>query len=148
MEDKRIEKRMQREIENLHGNEAFTSGMDNSSAKILLEWAERHIKNIVNSTVGLEDAAAEELMDPRLKAMRRIARYINQAVEGPIDPIELGQKIAGQLQSLYGETFSNVDQNKVQALLSMPQAEPEVVIQMLMYLIEGDTDGEEDPTQK
>jgi hypothetical protein len=145
MKDNRIEQRMQREIENLHGNEAFTAGIDDKNARILLDWAEKNIKNIVDSTAGLEDTAAEEIMYPRLKALRRIARYVNQAVEGPIDPFELGQKIVGQLQDLYGESYTGVDTQKVQALLSLPKAEPEVIIQVLIHLFEGDMDGEEDP---
>ena len=76
MKDTQIEQRLQREMQTLYGNEGLTGNMDDSSAKLFLDWAEVQVRQVVDSTVGLEDAAADEVMYPRLKAVRRKPRSL------------------------------------------------------------------------
>jgi hypothetical protein len=143
MKDNRIEKRLKRELENLYGNEGLTRDMNDSSAKLFLDWAETHVRKIVDSTAELGDADAEEAMYPRLKAMRRIARYVNRVVRSQGEPYDLVEKIANQAKELYGEAYIELDKNKLQSLLAMPQIEASVFIQTLKHLLEGETNGEE-----
>ncbi|NIW44116.1 MAG: hypothetical protein GWN14_04575 [candidate division Zixibacteria bacterium] len=147
MRGSRIEKRLQREIENLYANEGLTRDLNDSSARILLELLEEQVRTIVNNTADLEDADAEEAMYPRLKAMRRMARYINQSVREDADSFDLAGKIVDQAKVLYGEAYVEQLENKIQSLLAFPRTEPGVLILTLKQLLEGEKDGEEDHLQ-
>ena len=142
MKDTRIEQRLQREMDTLYGNEGLTGDMDDSSAKLLLDWAEAQVRQVVGSTADMEDAAADEVMYPRLKAVRRIARYVNQALIGQGDPYDLAEKLVAQARILYGEAFKAPDIFHIQSLLSVTKTEPGMFIQTLRHLLEGETNDE------
>ena len=142
MKDTQIEQRLQREMQTLYGNEGLTGNMDDSSAKLFLDWAEVQVRQVVDSTVGLEDAAADEVMYPRLKAVRRIARYVNQAITGHGDPYELAGKLVAQARIVYGEAFIEPDIFKIQSLLSVTKTEPGLFFQTLRHLLEGEKNDE------
>ena len=143
MKDTRIEQRLKREMEALYGNEGLTGDLDDQSAKPFLDWAEDHVRQIVGGTAELEDAAADEVIYPRMKAMRRIARYVNQALSDQGEPYDLAEKIVAQARILYGKAFVEPDINKIQSLLTMLKVEPELFFQALKHLLEGDTNGKE-----
>ena len=142
MKDTRIEQRLQRVMESLYGNEGLTSEMDDSSATLLLDWAEHQVRHVVDSTAELDDAAADEVMYPRMKAMRRIARYVNQALSGQGETYDLAEKIGAQARILYGKAFVEPDINRIQSLLSLSKTEPGLLFQTLRHLLEGETNGE------
>ncbi len=142
MKDNRMEKRLQREIEGLYGNENLTTNLDDTSAKVFLKWAEDRVRNIVTSTEDLDDAAADESMYPRLKAVRRLARYVNQAIADQVAAPELLDKIIEQARVMYGESFAEPDHQKLQAML-MGRSDPSDFIQALKIFLEGDVDGKE-----
>lgn len=144
MKEDRLEQRMRREITNLYGNEGLTSSLNDSSAKTLLSWAEGHVRKIVDSTAGMDDEIADEMMYPRLKAIRSLARYVNQVVERQGDPTILVDKIVEQAKRLYGDDFIEPEIEQLRSLLSTPEFEPEAFIQTLQHLLEGEKDGEED----
>lgn len=144
MKEERIEQRMRREITNLYSNEGLTSNLNDSSSKIFLNWAEKHVRKIVGSTAGMEDEIADETMYPRLKAIRSLARYVNQAVDKQVDPTILMNKILVQAKNLYGDEFIEPELDKLKSLLSMPEIEPEAFVLALQHLLEGDKHGEED----
>ncbi len=146
MSDERMEKRLQRQIEGLYGNEALTSHLDDSSAKEFLKWAEDRVRQIVQSTAEMDDETAEEAMYPRLKAIRRMARYINQIASGQGGKPDLIEKIFEQSRLIYGEAFSEPDRVKLKGLLSERQA-PSDFIQSLKHFLEGDIDAEEEDKQ-
>ena len=62
MKEDRFEQRMRREITNLYSNEGLTSSLNDSSAKIFLNWAEKQVRKIVESTVGMDDELADEMI--------------------------------------------------------------------------------------
>lgn len=146
MKDNRMEKRLQREIEGLYGNEALTSNLDDSSAKVFLKWAEDRVRNIVDSTTDLDDEAADERMYPRLKAIRRMARYVNQAITDQTAAPELIEKIIEQAKVMYGDTFAEPDRQKLQAML-LQRSDATDFIQALKIFLEGEVDGKEEDNQ-
>ncbi|MEJ2757143.1 MAG: hypothetical protein P8046_01560 [Anaerolineales bacterium] len=143
MKENRMEKRLQREIEGLYGNEALTSDLDDSSAKVFLKWAEDRVRNIVDSTENLDDDAADDRMYPRLKAIRRMARYVNQAIAEQTAAPELIEKIIEQAKVLYGKSFAEPDRQKLQAML-MRRSDATDFIQALKMFLEGEVDGKEE----
>ena len=144
MQDDRVRKRLEREIEGLYGNEALTSDLDDSSARMFLNWAENHIRKIVGTTAGLEDEAADEAMYPKLKAVRRMARYINGAARGQADREDLIEKIITQAREIYGSAFKEPDSQQLALLRSVSISEPSVFLQTLKQIFEGDADGPEE----
>ncbi len=144
MKEDRFEQRMRREITNLYSNEGLTSSLNDSSAKIFLNWAEKQVRKVVESTAGMDDELADEMMYPRMKMIRTIARYLNQAVEGRVAPSILIDKILGQARRLHGDELIQPEGERLNSLLSMPEIDTELFIQTLQYLLEGDMDGEED----
>lgn len=144
MQDDRIKKRLEREIEGLYGNEALTSDLDDSSARQFLNWAEDRIRKIVEKTAELDDQSAEETMYPKLKAVRRMARYINGAARGQADQDDLIEKILTQAREIYGSAFQEPDSQQLALLQSVSKSEPSVFLHTLRHIFEGDTDGTEE----
>jgi hypothetical protein len=144
MQDDRIRKRLQREIEGLYGNEALTSDLDDPSARQFLNWAESRIRKIVEKTADLDDQSAEEAMYPKLKAVRRMARYINGAGRGQADQEDLIEKILTQARQIYGSAFQEPDSQQLALLQSVSKSEPSVFLHTLRHIFEGDTDGPEE----
>ena len=144
LENSRIDQRLRSEINNLYSNEGLTSDLDDTSAKILLGWLEALVTRIVSRTAGMEEELAEEAMYPRLRAMRRFARVVNQAIRRQAEPAVLVEKILEYAQELYGEDFIQPDRQKMLALLGMSIIETEIFIHTLQQILEGDLDGKED----
>ena len=81
MRGSRIEKRLQREIENLYANEGLTRDLNDSSARILLELLEEQVRTIVNNTADLEDADAEEIEAAPVLDVGDLDRIVQEPTE-------------------------------------------------------------------
>ena len=143
MQDNPVEKRIRQQMEGLYENEAFTSEMDDDSAQAFLQWVTARVENIVQSTAEMDDDEAEEAMYPRMRALRKMSRYINQMVHGGEDQTQLVQKIISQAREVYGDAFLEPDLSRIHALFHLPQSEPSVLMQTLRHLFEGDMNDEE-----
>jgi hypothetical protein len=73
-----IDRRMERAAQRMLENERLTSDLDDGAARLLLTWGIAWSQMIVESTAGLDDAAAREISRPRLKATRRMMRTVNR----------------------------------------------------------------------
>ncbi len=144
MQDDHIKMRLERQIEGLYSNEALTSDLDDSSAKVLLDWAESRITEIVGRTADLDDDAAEEELYPKLKAVRRMARYINRAARGQAVDDRLIEKILNQAREIYGSDFRELEDDQLAMLQMISRSDPVIFIHMLRQLFEGDKDGIEE----
>lgn len=142
MQDNPVEKRFRQQMEGLYENEALTSEMDDDSAEAYLQWVTARVKNIVESTAEMDDDQAEETMYPRMRALRKMSRYINQMVHGGEDQTQLVQKIILQAREVYGDAFLEPDLSRIHALFHLPQSEPSVLMQTLRHLFEGDMNDE------
>ena len=144
MQDDHIKMRLERQIEGLYSNEALTSDLDDSSAKVLLDWAESRITEIVGRTADLDDDAAEKELYPKLKAVRRMARYINRAARGQAVDDRLIEKILNQAREIYGSDFRELESDQFTMLQMISRSDPVIFIHMLRQLFEGDKDGIEE----
>lgn len=143
MFDNQMEKRLQREVEGIYGNEAFTGDLDDNSAGVLLKWAEDRVRTIVQSTEEMDDTNAEAMIYPRLKALRRMARYINRAISSEEPDPDWVENVINQARIVYGEAFSEPDRLKLKALISS-RTNAADIIQTLKRFIEGEADGTEE----
>jgi hypothetical protein len=73
-----LEDRTRRAVESLMENESLTSSLDDAAAEVLLAWGTDCAKLIVSDTAGLDDPEAEEVMYPRMRALRRLMRRVNK----------------------------------------------------------------------
>jgi hypothetical protein len=73
-----LDQRIDRIAQGLLENESLTADLDDVAADDLLHWAIDCAKSVAQDTAGLDDAAAEEAMYPRLRATRRMIRHANR----------------------------------------------------------------------
>ncbi len=71
--------REQRISDALRGNEKLVEGMDKPTAEALLGLGIDMGRVIVNDTAGLSDAAAEDILQPRVRAVRRFMMAAGRA---------------------------------------------------------------------
>ncbi|MBN1874276.1 MAG: hypothetical protein JXA33_08590 [Anaerolineae bacterium] len=107
-----LKPRESRAAESLLENEALTAALDDTAAKVLLDWGVACAKMIAQSTAGLDDLEAEEAMAPRLRAIRRFMRLVNQwipkrAEMSGEDSRALWAKMAGQVVIIYGRELTS-----------------------------------------
>lgn len=133
--------RLARQMEGLHENEALTSDLDDESAGEFLKWAEDKVRKIVDTTGEMDDETAEEAMYPKLKAVRRMARYINNAASGVVDESQTMEKILHQARMIYGERFIEPGPEQLESLKTVLKHKPVSLVKALNDLYEGEQDG-------
>ena len=89
-----LQRRFERAAEGILENERLTAGLDDEAAAVLIDWGLSWAGVIVIATAGMPDSEAEELLSPRLKANRRLMRYVNRWVTDDVDVPE--KKLSGQ----------------------------------------------------
>jgi len=139
--DEGIESRVSKVAESILENEALTSNLDDDAADQFLNWAISKGEMIARSTIGLDDILAEEVMYPRLKALRRIARYIGQWVTGSGEPRDLVEKIIEQARLIYGEEFDEPDPVSKERIIQFSTSMEQVLVVLgIKNLFEGEDD--------
>jgi hypothetical protein len=73
-----LEQRAQSAVDNILENEQLTAGLDDAAAQSLLEWGIACAEMIARSTADLTDAEAENTIYPRLRATRKMMRRVNR----------------------------------------------------------------------
>lgn len=78
-----LAKRQQRIMESLQGSEKLLPGLDTAATEALLDWGEALAWVIVEDTSGLDDPAAEDILQPRARALRRLLQRIGTLIANP-----------------------------------------------------------------
>jgi hypothetical protein len=112
-----VTRRIERAAESILGNEGLTADLDDSAAKVLLDWGVACAEKVAGSTDGLGDSEAEGVIEPRLRATRRLMRRVNQWVASRpnIDTkegAELLSQIIEQAATIYGDSFVPPDDDQ------------------------------------
>ena len=66
----------------LAGNEALFGMLNEEGASVLLEWGVEISTSVVNKTEGMDDQTADEVLSPKLKAVRTLMRSIGNWAAG------------------------------------------------------------------
>ena len=117
-----LEKRFNRVMGSMTGNEALAASLDEDAASELLSWGESVARRIVDQTDGLDDDAAEEHMAPKLRALRLMMRAINRWV-GEAKSLDeesrlaLWKRVEDQVHMLFGDAFVLPSMDEVLAQL-------------------------------
>ena len=105
-----VERRAARAAESLLENERLTADLDDAAAQVLLDWGIALAKTIAQSTASMDDAAAEEAMYPRMRALRQLLRAVNRgAVSDVQSQVEWAAQIVEQAALVYGTGFVSPD---------------------------------------
>lgn len=139
-----IHARVERVIEELSGNEALFEMLDTDAATEMLNWGIEMGTSIVEGTEGMDEPAAEEVLGPRLKAVRQTLRSAGNWAAGQyIDPdsrVQLREKLWGNFRLIYGEETYLPSPEKMDELLNQVDAgthTPHQLILMLKELVAG-----------
>lgn len=81
-----LAQRRERVIGGLRGNDNLTAGLGTDAAAVLTEWGAAIGRVIVDETEGLDDAAAEELLQSRVRAVRQLMMAVARAAADPPPP--------------------------------------------------------------
>jgi hypothetical protein len=106
-----LEKRLHTVMGTMIGNESLAMSLDEDAAGELFSWGEAAVKTIVGRTDGLDDAAADEYMSPRLRAlrlmMRAMGRWVGEAKTLDAETkLALWNRIGEQAHELFGDSFA------------------------------------------
>lgn len=102
-----FEARIQQVTEELMGNESLLEMLETEAATEMLNWGIEMATDIVKSTKEMDGAAAEETIQPRLKALRRTMRSAGNWAAGqytdPESRLQLRDKLLDNFRMILGE---------------------------------------------
>ena len=81
-----LAQRRERIIGGLRGNEKLTAGLGTAAAAALSEWGAAMGRFIVAETEGLDDTAAEDQLQSRVRAARQLMMSVARAAADPPPP--------------------------------------------------------------
>ena len=102
-----VDLRVQQAVASLAGNEALFEMLDQEAASEMLDWGIKMSTSIVNETEDLDDTAADEVLQPKLKAVRSSMRSIGNWAAGkyvePEDRVQLRDKLLERFRTILGD---------------------------------------------
>jgi hypothetical protein len=135
--------RMQRATQSILDNEGLTADLDDTAAKILLDWGLACAQKAAQDTAGFEAFAAQTGLDDRLQATRRLMRAVSRWVLGqqndPASASDALSTVMEQASVIYGKKFTMPVQAQYTAFLAeqATPGEPAQMVTKLRELIEG-----------
>jgi len=98
--------RVQRVIEELTGNEALLEMLETEAATELLNWGIELATSLVKRTEGMDEADAERMLLPRLKAVRQTMRAVGNWAAGKYvdheSRVQLRDKLLENFKVIFG----------------------------------------------
>ncbi len=135
-----VESRIQKAVEEISGNEALLEMLDTEPANEMLEWGKSMVASVVKQTSDLDDAAAEEALDARLKAVRGLIRSAGNWAAGkytkPEDRVQLREKLIGYQKVIQGENAQIPSTEQMDNVLNMVDDRQNTPTQLIMKLKE------------
>lgn len=94
MDDQRF--RVEQAADSILGDERLTAGLDDETADFLLDWGLALATTAATDTNGLDDEQAREIMQLKIKATKRMLRYVNDWLRDSDEwsPIEKEDKLS------------------------------------------------------
>jgi hypothetical protein len=130
-----LEKRFHQAMGSMIGNESLAASLDEDAAGDLFSWGEATAKWLVEGTDGMDDAAAEAYLAPRLLALRLMMRVIGR-LAGELESLDaearlaLWDRLGSQARELFGESYIFPPMNEIIAELPPNAAAREIVMRL------------------
>jgi len=93
------EKRLQRALERIYADPALTNALRDPEATLLLDWAQQQVSCLVAETESLDEEAAWDWLNPRLRWLRATVRRIAQHSGATDDPLTEVQRRISRLSA-------------------------------------------------
>ena len=117
-----IGSRVERIVDEMAGNEALLEMLETEAATEMLNWGIEMATSLVKSTEELDQAAAEQELLPRLKAVRQVMRSVGNWAAGKyVDPasrVQLRDKLLENFKIIFGEEAPLPSPEKMDELLN------------------------------
>ena len=117
-----INSRIQKIVGEMTGNEALLEMLDTDAAAEMLNWGIATVTALVKRTEGMDDATAEQTLEPQLKAVRQTMRSGGNWAAGkyadPASRASLQAKLAEYRTAIFGERASLLPDTKLTSLLN------------------------------
>jgi len=130
--------RVQRVIEELTGNEALLEMLETEAATELQDWGIEMATSLVKRTEGMDDADAEQILLPRLKAVRQMMRSVGNWAAGKyVDPesrVQLRDNLLGYFKVVFGEGARLPSAEKMNELLNQVDDKNNTPHQLILEL--------------
>ena len=130
-----INSRIQKYVSQLAGNEALLGMLDTDAATEMMEWATATVTALVKETEGLDDAAAEEALAPKLKAVRQAMRSGGNWAAGqyadPESRASLQAKLAEYRSVISGEPAKILPDTMLVSMLNQADDQGKTPLQLV-----------------
>ena len=117
-----IGSRVERIVEEMAGNEALLEMLETEAATELLNCGIELATSLVKRTEGMDEAEAERVLLPRLKAVRQMMRSVGNWAAGKyVDPasrVQLRDKLLEHFKVILGEEARLASPEKLDELLN------------------------------
>lgn len=117
-----INSRIQKFVGEVTGNEALLEMLDTDAATEMLQWATATVTQLVKKTEGMDDATAEQTLEPQLKAVRQTIRSGGNWAAGkyadPESRASLQAKLTEYRSVIYGERANILPDTALISLLN------------------------------
>ena len=88
-----LQQRAQIAYERIAEDPNLTGALTDDAAHVLLRWSEDRIQRMVLETTGQDDERAQDVLDPKLRALRREVREMANAAADASDPVAQIQEL-------------------------------------------------------
>ncbi len=130
--------RVQRVIEEMTGNEALLEMLETEAATELLDWGIEMATSLVKRTKGMDEATAEQVLLPRLKAVRQTMRSVGNWAAGKyVDPasrLQLRDKLLENFKAIFGAEAPLPSPEKMDELLNQVDDKNNTPQQLILKL--------------
>lgn len=118
MDDSAVAARARQLEAQILDDSSVTDDLDDTPAKVLLEWGLQAARRIAEATAGQPDVQAGEVMDAAIVSLRRTMRRVGKLVADfdSLAPDELADKLAGVLDAGGATGVLSVPPDVAQAL--------------------------------
>ena len=133
-----IESRIKKYVDEIVGNEALLEMLETDAAAEMLNWGITTATSLVKKTQGMDDPAAELVLEPQLKAVRQMMRSAgNWAVGKYADPAgrtSLREKLTEYRTVIYGTSVKVLPGTSIDSLLNQVDDKSKTPLQLIQNL--------------
>lgn len=130
-----INSRIQKFVGGMTGNEALLEMLDADAATEMLNWGIATVTALVKKTEGMDDATAEQTLEPQLKAVRQTMRSGGNWAAGkyadPASRASLQAKLTEYRAAIFGERANLLPDTKFTFLLNQVDDKSKSPLQLI-----------------
>lgn len=135
-----LDARIERAKKEISGNESLLEMLEEKAASEMFQWGQELAASIAGDTSGMDDAAADQITAPRLKALRQALRSIGNWSVGkyadPADRASLKEKLLEQFELILGGRSKAPDAGELNKVIDLVDAASQTPHQLILKMKE------------